>query len=270
MPKLSLFVTTFNNDDTLDACLASVPFADEVVVVDSFSTDNTLNIAKAHGAHLFQHRFMGYGPQKQLALDKTTNDWVLLLDADEVLSPECAEEIRSVLQAEPNVTGFTIGRQEQIFWQMTHRNVRLNHYLRLFNKQFGGLDDMPIHAAPKVRGEVGRLQHPFLHFGEQDIHTKVEKINSYSTGLVMEKASKGRKSNGLLMVLYPLLAFFRSYVIKRRFLDGWAGFIGSVVMAFYTFLKYAKLHEYDVHRQIGEARLPPAARGRSKHVPKGQ
>ena len=244
MDKLSAFITTYNNADTLDKCLSSVAFADEIVVLDSFSTDETLAIARRHGCKIHQHAFLGYGKQKQMALEQTSNDWVLLLDADEMLSPQLQKEIQELLESERRAAGYALARREQIFWRMNHPGVRLNYHLRLFDKRLGRVSDMPVHAAPKVEGKVERLTHPFLHFGERDIHEKVDKINAYSTGLVADKVARGRRVNPLILLIYPPWVFFRSYVLKRAFLDGWAGFIASVVMSFYAFLRYAKLYEH--------------------------
>ncbi len=245
MERLSVFITTYNNADTLDKCLSSVAWADEIVVLDSFSTDQSMEIARHHGCKIHQHEFLGYGKQKQMALEKTSNHWVLLLDADEMLSPELQKEIKALLETGPRVAGYALPRREQVFWRMNHPGVRLNYHLRLFDKRRGRLSDTPIHAAPKVDGGVGRLSQPFFHFGERDIHEKVDKINAYSTGLVADKLARGRKAYPLILIIYPPWIFFRSYVLKRAFLDGWAGFIASVVMSFYAFLRYAKLYEHD-------------------------
>lgn len=244
MTKLSAFVTTFNNADTLEACLSSVAWADEIVLLDSYSTDDTLEIAERHGCVISQHRFLGYGKQKQMALDSTTHDWVLLLDADEMLTPELQAELRELMRVGPNAAGYEMARREQVFWRMSSPAVRWNHYLRLFDKRHGHIEDQPIHAAPKVRGAVKRLEHAFYHFGEKDVHTKVEKINAYSTGLVEDKVTKGRRANPWIMVFYPPWFFIRSFFLKRGFMNGWAGFIASGVATFYVFLKYAKLYEH--------------------------
>ncbi len=257
--RLSVFVTTYNNSRTLAACLESVKWADEIVMLDSFSTDDTLAIGQRYGARIAQHEFMGYGPQKQMALAATTHDWVLLLDADEALSPALQVEIRQLLQAGPTAEGYEIPRQEQLFWRMYHPATRMNHYLRLFDKRRGSIDDMPIHAAPKVPGRIARLKAPFYHYGETDIHTKVEKINAYSTGLVADKIRKKRRGIPLIMLLYPPLFFVRSYLFKRNFLNGWAGFINSAVAAFYVFLKYAKLYEHHQFARHGTGLLPENA-----------
>jgi glycosyltransferase involved in cell wall biosynthesis len=249
MHELSAFITTFNNARTLDDCLRSVAWADEIVVLDSYSTDETCDIARRHGCQLYQHEFLGYGPQKQLALDKTRHDWVLLLDADEMLSDPLAEEIKQLLGTEPEADGYEMRRREQVFWRMASPGVRMNYYLRLFRKSQGRISDMPIHAAPKVNGKTVRLRGTFYHFGETDVHTKVEKVNGYSSGLVEHKSAGRRKANPLIMVFYPPWFFVRSFVFKRGFLNGWAGFIASVVSSFYVFMKYAKLYEHFQHQR---------------------
>lgn len=259
MEALSVFVTTFNNDQTLGACLESVQWADELLVLDSFSTDRTENIAQEHGAKFEQHRFLGYGAQKQLAMEMTHNRWVLLLDADEVLSQELQQEIKELLRRGPERNGYEIPRQEQMFWRMASPASRLNGFLRLFDKTKAHISSMPVHAAPKVDGDVGRLKHVFYHFGETDVHTKVEKINAYSTGLVIDKVAKGKIVTPWVMVFYPPLFFVRLYFIKRNFLNGWAGFIASVTGSFYAFLKYAKLYEHRQRERHGNKLLPAAA-----------
>ncbi|PIE82743.1 MAG: lipopolysaccharide core biosynthesis glycosyl transferase (KdtX) [Candidatus Contendobacter odensis] len=256
---LSVFITTLNNGRTLTACLESVKWADEIVVLDSFSTDDTLTIASRYSVQLIQHKFMGYGPQKQMAMAATRHDWVLLLDADEALSPELQTEIQQLLKQGVTVDGYEIPRREQMFWRMYNAATRMNHYLRLFNKHKGTIDDIPIHAAPKVTGTIARLRAPLYHYGETDIHTKVDKINGYSTGLVTYKLKRQRWGIPLIMLFYPPLFFIRSYLFKRNFMNGWAGFINSIIAAFYVFLKYAKLYEHHQFAKYGTRLLPDDA-----------
>ena len=259
MGKLSAFVTTFNNAHTLLICLDSVKWADEIVVLDSFSTDDTMQIAAEFGANTFQHKFLGYGPQKQSALEKTSHRWVLLLDADEALSPELQQEIQELLQHRLDCDGYELPRQEQMFWQMASTKSRLNGFLRLFDKSKAHISDMPIHAAPEVAGKIGRLSAPFYHFGEVDIHTKVDKVNHYSTGLVADKIAKGKYASPWILIFYPPWFFLRIFLLKRNYKNGWAGFIASVVMAFYAFMKYAKLYEYQQQQKYGTSLLPDCA-----------
>ncbi len=239
---LSAVVTTYNNAATLDDCLASVSFCDEVIVLDSDSSDDTRGIAQRHGASIFVEPFKGYGPQKQSAIDKATHDWVLLLDADEQLTDAGRENIQHELVA-PRAEGYRLPRREWLFWQWPHPATRPNWQLRLFRRSRGGMNAVPVHAAPEVEGIVIDLDAPFRHYGEPRLADRVDKINRYSCGLVEHKRAKRPALLGLRMLLYPSVAFARLYFGKRYFLNGWAGFFAAKTQAFYAFLKYAKLHE---------------------------
>lgn len=252
MEKLSVFVTTYNNERTLSACLESVKWADEIVVLDSFSSDATVEIANRYGCRVFQHEFMGYSKQKQMALDKTTSRWILALDSDEALSPALQEEIRGLLRSGFDADGYEIPRLEQMYWRMNSPRVRMNHFLRLFDKNKGRISETAIHEGPKVNGTVQRLHAPFYHFGETSIHVKVDKTNKYSTASVVDKLAKGSRANPWIMVFYPPFYFLRLYLFKRNFVNGWAGFITSVIGAFYVFLKYSKLYEHCQMRKYGD------------------
>ncbi len=260
MTPLSVFVTTYNNARTLKRCLQSVAWADEIVVLDSFSDDETPAIAREFASRFEQRPFAGYGPQKQAALELTAHRWVLLLDADEALTTQAQAAIRELLERGPTAAGYRLPRVEQMFWQMQHPRSRLNTFLRLFDKERGRISSMPVHAAPEVDGPVEDLDAPFHHSGETDIHTKVDKINHYSSGLVADKLERGQGFERTRMLVYPPFAFLRAYLLKRQFLNGWAGFIASVTGAFYVFLKYAKLFEHrrrEKWRRERPERLPP-------------
>ncbi len=245
---LSVVVTTLNNAATLDRCLASAAFANEIVLLDSGSTDATLEIATHHRCRIFVEPFKGYGPQKQAAIDKATHPWVLLLDADEALAPGASEKIELAL-VNPKAVGFRLPRREQMFWTFQHRYSWVNTHLRLFDRRCGRLNDVPIHAAPVVTGKVATINAELMHFGEPDIHTKVDKINHYSRGLVADKLERGQRFTGLRMTVYPPVFFLRQYFAKRYFLNGWAGFISAAIGSFYVFLKYAKLYEAQKQRR---------------------
>ena len=144
MEKLSAFITTYNNERTLANCLESVKWADEIVVLDSFSTDNSVAIAKSYNCRLFQHDFLGYGPQKQSALEKTSHDWVLLLDADEMLSVELQSEIKQLLADGPKLDGYELPRHEQLFWRMSSPRARFNFYLSAQSRRHGRPNAPPV------------------------------------------------------------------------------------------------------------------------------
>ncbi|WP_250624736.1 glycosyltransferase family 2 protein [Pinirhizobacter soli] len=240
---LSVVLITYNNADTLDRVLAEVSWAEEIVVLDSGSTDATVEIARRHGARVEVHPFDDYGPQKQRAYALARHDWILNLDADEVLSPGTRQVIEQALQA-PRHAGFRLPRRERMFWTVQHRWSWRNPHLRLFDRRRGRMNDVEVHSAVEVDGPVRNLwRADFVNDGDGDIATRVEKINRYTTGMVAHKLRKQQRFTGLRMVFYPPLFFLRQYLLKRYFLNGWAGFIASVTGAFYAFLKYAKLHE---------------------------
>lgn len=239
---LSGVVTTYNNAATLRQCLASLAFCDEIVVLDSQSTDATQALARGFGARVSVQAFQGYGPQKQAAIDLAIHDWVLLLDADEHLTDRGRTAIQAELVA-PRADGYRLPRQEWLFWRWSHPGARSNWQLRLFRKSHGAMNAMPVHAAPRVSGRVLDLDAPFRHYGEPRLADRVDKINRYSTGLVADKLARRPALPGVRLLLYPPFAFAKLYLGKRYFLNGWAGYLAAKTQAFYAFLKYAKLLE---------------------------
>lgn len=241
-PPLSAVVTTLDNAGTLEDCLASLAFCEEIVLLDSGSTDATRDIAQRHGVRVFIEPFKGYGPQKQSALDKASHDWVLLLDADEALTEQGRDAIEKELAA-ARADGYRLPRREWLFWRWPHPATRPNWQLRLFRRSRGAMNRVPVHAAPEVHGTVIDLDAPFTHFGEANIAVRVDKVNRYSSGLVPHKLKRAPRFLGLRLLLYPPFAFARLYFGKRYFLNGWAGYIAARTQGFYAFLKYAKVLE---------------------------
>lgn len=241
-PRVSGVVTTLDNAATLEACLSSLRFCDEIVLLDSGSTDATLDIAKRHGARIASQAFAGYGPQKQAAIDLAAGEWILLLDADEHLTDAGRAAIEREL-ATPRADGYRLPRQEWLFWRWPHARTRANWQLRLFRKTHGRMNMVPVHAAPEVDGRVLDLEAPFRHYGESKLADRVEKVNRYSSGLVEYKRGKRQRFMALRLLFYPGVAFLKLYFGKRYFLNGWAGFFAAKTQAFYAFLKYAKVLE---------------------------
>ena len=259
MEKISVCITTFNSGRTLGACLESVKWADEIVVLDSFSSDDTLEIARAYQCRISQHDFMGYSKQKQMVLDAASHRWTLLLDSDEAISPALQERIRELLRTGPTADGYEFPRLEQVFWRMNDPRTRLNYFMRFFDRDKCRMSTHTVHESPQVSGIVARLEEPFYHYSETDLRIKVDKVNAYSSGAVADKVAKGKVPSPWVLVFYPPFYFVRLYIFKRNFLNGWAGFIGSVVGSFYAFLKYAKLYEYHQRRRYGDSLLPDGA-----------
>ena len=240
--RLSGVVTTLDNASTLEDCLASLAFCDEIVVLDSGSSDATLAIAARHGARTASQAFAGYGPQKQAAIGLASGDWILLLDADEHLTAAGRSAIERELAA-PRADGYRLPRLEWLFWRWPHSATRANWQLRLFRKATGRMNDVPVHAAPEVAGRVLDLDAPFRHYGEPRLADRVDKVNRYSSGLVEHKRGRRPRFIALRLLFYPGAAFLKLYLGKRYFLNGWAGFFAAKTQSFYAFLKYAKVLE---------------------------
>ncbi len=254
---LSVVVTTFNSERTLGECLASVAWADELVVLDSGSHDATLEIAGRSGARIAAQPFRGYARQKQDAIDRASHRWVLLLDSDESLAPGAREVIEAALVA-PQARGFELPRHEQVFWQPAHRHVRRDRFLRLFDRDVSRMSADAVHESPQCAGRVLPLDALLLHRGQPDIETKIDKLNRYSSLAVDDEAASGREPLGSRwrMLWYPSFVFWRQYLFKRHILNGWAGFIAARSMAFHAFLKDAKRLE----RHYQKEKVPKSGR----------
>jgi glycosyltransferase involved in cell wall biosynthesis len=186
--------------------------------------------------------FAGYSAQKQAAIDLATHRWVLLLDSDEALPALAADRVQAALDT-PDVAGFELLRREWVFWRWQPARARLNHYIRLFDRERAGMSGHEVHESVVVRGPVRRLDAIIDHYGERDIEGRVDKANRYSSLQVHDRRTRSPRLLRLRMVGYPLVAFARFYFWRGHWRGGWAGFIAARVHAFYAFLKYAKLYE---------------------------
>lgn len=247
MPRLSVCVTTCDSAATLAACLSSVAWADDLVVLDSGSRDETAAIAERFGARWFTQPFAGYAKQKQAALDLARHDWVLLLDADERLSPALAAEVQSLLTQPRDslAAGYALPRREQTFWRLAHAGISRNRYVRLVDRDRARLSDAVVHESVLVDGPVEELRGDLLHHSETSIAVKVAKLNTYSTLAADDFADRAtpRRVGWLDLLARPPWAFVRNYVLQRNALNGRAGFLCSAIGAMGVFLKYAKAIE---------------------------
>jgi len=257
---LSVVVTTFDNADTIGACLASVAFADDIVVLDSGSADATREIARRHGARVAVQPFAGYSAQKQAAIDLAVHRWVLLLDSDESLPADAGPRLRAALAA-PRAAGFVLLRREWVFWRWQADRARMNHYVRLFDRTRARMSGHEVHESVVVDGPVERLDVVIDHYGERDIEGRVDKANRYSSLQVRDRDARKPRLLRTRMVFYPAVAFARYYFWRGHWRAGWAGFVAARVHAFYAFLKYAKLYESQRSGGEGERRPPDAERG---------
>jgi glycosyltransferase involved in cell wall biosynthesis len=242
---ISGVVTTFNNAETIRACLQSLhTVCTEIIVLDSGSTDATQAIAETFGVRWFVQSFAGYSAQKTAAIVKASYDWIVLLDSDEALDAAAQAAITQALTAKDTAAkAYAINRSELIFWRYQHPWSHHNAFVRVFDRRFGRISNHAVHESVQVDGVVQRLPGLIVHHGDRSIEAKAHKLNRYSTLAVIDKKPAARMHLLWRIVLYPMWYFFRSYILRRQFLNGTAGWINSVELAHYAFLKYAKLYE---------------------------
>ncbi|MDE3154156.1 MAG: glycosyltransferase family 2 protein [Acidobacteriota bacterium] len=244
MPKLSVTIITKNEAADIGAALASVAWADEVVVVDSESTDDTVAIARRSTDRVIVRPWPGYIAQKNFAAAQAAHDWILSLDADERVTPELAQEIRALVDAGPADAGYWIPR---VTWHLGRWIRSTDWYpddqLRLYDRRRASWTGRYVHEGVRVEGRVGRLRHELQHYAYRDIADHLETIDRYTTFAARQMFEDGRRAGLLDIGLHPPFAFFRNYALKRGFTDGVPGLIVSAMNAWYVCLKFAKLWE---------------------------
>jgi glycosyltransferase involved in cell wall biosynthesis len=244
-PAISLIVIARNEEELIGQCLKSAPFCGELVVVDSFSTDRTVEIARGLGAKVFQRKFDGYIAQKRFALEQASSDWVFSLDADEQATYELGREIETVLASDVPADGYEIRR---ILYHLRHyysRPLYPDRHLRLFRRDRARIGGREPHARVIVEGKIGRLKAPILHFSYRDVADHVATINRLSSQAAMEREPS--PFTPLRMIANPAWRFFNFYFLRGGFRDGGPGLYAAMSAAFYVFLKYAKLYERRLH-----------------------
>ena len=243
-PRLSAVVVTFNEEERLRACLESVAWADEIVVVDAESTDKTAQIAREFTDRVFVRPWPGFAAQKNFGLEHATGEWILSLDADEEVPRELKEEILVVLAAGGGATGYQIPRRN-IMWGrwIRHGGLYPDWQLRLFRRGQGRFADRAVHESVDVTGPVGRLRAPLLHRSYRGLADFVARADRYSTLAAEEWFRSGRPARPGDLVLRPAGRFLSMYVARAGFLDGWRGFLLAVLYAYYVFIRSAKVWE---------------------------
>jgi glycosyltransferase involved in cell wall biosynthesis len=247
---LSVAMITMNEEANLPRTLASVAFADEIVIVDSHSTDRTLEIAHSYGAKTFTEDFKGHGGQKNSAIDKCKSDWILLLDADEVLSPALQSSIHAILSGNPEFSAYWINRSNQIFGRfMRHGGFYPDRKLRLFRRGSAHLvDEASPHSTPGHTGPKGRLHGDLLHYAYPTLATYLEHMQRYSTEMARLAVTRGKTSRNPFafiwnIILNPIATFLYNYIFRLGFLDGREGLLLHVYHSVYVSWKYAKAWE---------------------------
>jgi glycosyltransferase involved in cell wall biosynthesis len=240
---LSAVLITQDAAAQLDACLASLRFADEIVVVDSGSADATVAIAEARGARVLRNAWLGYGRQKQFAVEQAKNDWVLCIDADERVSPELAASIRRALEA-PVAPVYRMARRNRFLGRwLRHGEGYPDWSTRLFDRRSARWSDDAVHEKVLYAVTPGRLEGDLLHDSAEDLGRYLEKQNRYSQLAAQQLHAQGRRAGVAQLLLSPLVRFVKFYFLRLGFLDGLPGFAHIAIGCMTSFMKYAKLIE---------------------------
>lgn len=243
-PRLTALVLTHNVKDVVRGCLESVRFADEVLVVDSFSTDGTLEIARPLADRVLQHAYGNYALQNNWAIPQAAHEWVLLVDSDEQVTPELRAEVLATLAAGPRHAGYFVRRRNFFMGQPVRYCWKNDKCLRLFRRDEARFPAREAHANAGVRGSVGWLDGELLHFTCRSFEQYLpNSFDVLTTRAANDRARTTPRVTAWHLLGHPAWRFFRQYVLKRGFLDGRTGVVICGLSAFSAFLKYAKLWE---------------------------
>ena len=241
MSKITAIIPTLNEEIHIEAAIASVSFANEIIVIDSFSSDNTVELAKKHKVKILQREFDDFSSQKNFAISKASHDWIYVLDADERVTPEVREEILSAVKSPNGNVGFFVRRS---FYFMG-KNLRFggcqrDKVVRLFLKdscQYKG----SVHETIVAKGPLGFFKNKIDHFSYKSYNHYISKMNLYAELKARDFKKAGLKPNGYHFVIKPIARFFIHYFIRFGFLDFYPGFVWARVQAYGVFARYAKL-----------------------------
>lgn len=241
MPQpLSVTLITLNAERVLDQALESVRFADEIIVVDSGSTDSTFEIVAKHGAVLIRQPWLGYGRQKQLAVEAATNDWVLCIDADEIVSPPLRAAITAALVT-PRANAYAMRRCNRFMGRwLRHGEGYPDWSLRLFDRRSGRWSEDPVHEKVVTANPAQRLEGDLLHDSAESLSSYIAKQDRYSSLQAERVARENVAGNILKMIMSPLVRFVKFYFVRGGLLDGWPGLVHIAIGCRTTFAKYAK------------------------------
>jgi glycosyltransferase involved in cell wall biosynthesis len=259
-PKLSVAIITFNEEQNIRRTLESVKWADEIVVVDSGSTDRTVEICREYTGQVIHQDWLGFSGQKNFAIDKTTGDWVLSLDADEPIEPALADEIRVIISSQNALDGYRIPRRTFFLnTEIRHGGWYPDRNLRLFKKGRAHYEERAVHESIKIEAPVGHAKNAILHYVHRDIASYLSSINRYSSlgaAVMAEKGINRFKTSWFNLLFRPAATFLYRYVFRLGFLDGKHGLVLNLFHAYYVFAKYAKAwemklsHENTVRQQF--------------------
>lgn len=240
--NLSIIIIAKNEEKNLERSLKAVQGMGEIILVDSGSTDNTRAVAERFGAQVFDIDWQGFGRAKKFAQEKANGNWILSVDADEVVTSPLREEILAIVGKSDSKAGYEIARLTNFMGKwIYHSGWYPDYVLRLFRRDIGAFTDSLVHESVNLSGPVGRLNNSLLHYSYPDISVYLRKLDRYTSLGAEELRRQGRKFHIHQLLLKPPASFFRHYLTGAGFLDGLEGFLIAGLSAYGTFIKYVKL-----------------------------
>lgn len=253
MSRLSVTIITYNEEANITACLESVQWADEIVVVDSQSRDRTVELARAFTARIFSVPWQGFARNKNFALDQARMEWIFSLDADERVTPALQAEIREIIQEPGRYAGYRVARRNFFCGRwIRHLGWYPDYTVRLFRRGQGRFADREVHEEVTVAGPIGTLRQPLEHYTYNSLSDFVQRMDRYSQLAAQELYKQGKRPCRGELLWRPWLTFLNLYIVKKGFLEGRAGYTLAVLYSVYNFLKYAKLRELRRQAQATE------------------
>ncbi|MEH0157765.1 glycosyltransferase family 2 protein [Limibacter armeniacum] len=243
MQKLTAIIPTGNEEHNIEAVLESVSFADEVIVVDSYSTDRTVELASKHTNCILMREFDYPSSQKNWAIPQASNEWILLVDADERITPELKAEIQGILASDPKEDGFWIYRQNHFMGQeVNYSGWQNDKVVRLFRKSTCRYEDKRVHEEIEVKDrKIGELKHKMLHYTYVSLDHYISKLNQYAKWQAVDYQNKVHKVNFSHLMLKPTFRFFKHFFIQKGYRDGVVGFIISYLQSYAVASRYIRL-----------------------------
>ena len=239
--NLTVIIPCYNEEGNIEACLQSVRWADEILIVDSFSTDRTLDIARKYTDRILQHEYINSAAQKNWAIPQAQYEWVLIMDCDERVPPALHNEIQKLLQRGPKKEGYSINRNNYLMGKrVKYSGWRHDSVLRLFHRDLGRYQEKRVHAEIKLKN-TRKLKGHLEHHSISSMTSWVAKINRYSSWKAEDKLERGVGAPVFHMLFRPPLRFFKDYLLRLGFLDGWRGFLIATMASFAEFVMAAKL-----------------------------
>ena len=251
MEKLTAIIPTKNEAHNIEAVLKSVSFADEIMVVDSFSTDDTVALAQKYTDFIIQREYQYSASQKNWAIPQASNRWILLVDADERITPELRSEIKEILEKGADKSAFWIYRRNSFMGKPVRFSGWQNdRVIRLFKRDECRYADKHVHAEIITKGKIGKLKNRMDHYTYKDLKTYLAKMDQYTTWSAYDRMPKIKKVRFFHLGIKPLYRFFTHYILRLGFLDGRTGFIISVFSAYSVFLRFLKLIQIKNNEQV--------------------